>query len=378
MEIKRSIPISRQIADKLREDIFCTFRPGEELPGDNELSRQLDVSPLVVREAMSVLREEGLVERKVGSGTRVVVPRIGKHQVIAVLIDKDLTHPCFPMHFLPLFEHIRKTFAKAGMRAQLYTGSAEPNVFLEKISSSDLWIDLQTGRIAAVVSLLGYPEEKYLDYAAGHFIPWVYFGRTGNAPIKIRSDMEGILYALIGEFARQGKQRVGLLGWQGFWDTNLRNTERRQWFAEALRQNGMSTREEWIRMDLYPGLTGAGWSQIRTLWTAGVEKPDAVVFLDDLLFLDAMPALMRLGINIPDDLAIGVMTHRSKQLSLQVPAVIADICPLQLSKAVLSHVKAALERGIISPVEETISANILVFGENGAKKSHLEKTIQMH
>lgn len=364
MRVQRSIPLYRQIVEKLREDIFYRLRPGDELPGDNELSRTLKVSPLTVREAMSVLGEEGLLERCVGSGTRIAKPRIGRHQVIAVLIDKDLTHPRFPMHFLPIYEHIRRAFEKSGLRVQLYTGRLDPNDFPKKISSKNLLDDLKSERIAAVVNLVGYPEQKHLDDAAARHIPWIYFGRTGNAPIKITSDMEATLDALIEKFAAHGKSRAALIGWQGFWDTNLRDAERRSWFEAAVAKHGMSTRQEWIWMNLYPGLNGAGWSQFQTMWTSQSDKPDAIIFMDDLLFLDAIPALERIGRNIPHELEIGVCTFRAKQIAGHIPVVVAEVCPQSLSRTVLKQVIAVLESGEVIPSQQIIPADVKVYEED--------------
>lgn len=366
MKIKRSAPLYRQILENLRKDIFCEYRPGEELPGDNELVKRLGVSSLTVREAMSVLGEEGFLERRVGSGTRVCVPRVGVHQVVAVLMDKDMIHPQFPMHFLSIYEYLCRAFGKQGLRVQLYTGRLAPDEFPEKISSRELIQDLKGGRIAAVVNLVGYPEQQYLDYAAGRNIPWVYFGNTGKAPIKIRSNMQEMLDKMIGQLASRGKRKAALLSWQGFWDTRLRDSERRKWFEAAVARHGMCTREEWIRMDLYPGLSGAGWDQIRTLWTVECEKPDALFFLDDMLFLDALPALGRLGFRIPEDMEIGVFTHRARQLEQlapQVPLTIAEVCQEKLSNAACAQVMEALTTGIVQDAEFVFSAEIFQLNE---------------
>src|SRR6187431_2283190 len=48
-----------------------TFRPGSQLPTEAELCEMLGVSRTVVREALRVLEEEGLVARRHGVGTFV-------------------------------------------------------------------------------------------------------------------------------------------------------------------------------------------------------------------------------------------------------------------------------------------------------------------
>ena len=57
------------IADSLRRDIERgRFRPGDRLPSEADLTRQHSVSRTVVREAVALLRSDGLVEARKGAG----------------------------------------------------------------------------------------------------------------------------------------------------------------------------------------------------------------------------------------------------------------------------------------------------------------------
>src|ERR671923_619942 len=57
---------------ELRQAILGgTFRPGSQLPTEAELCEMLGVSRTVVREALRVLEEDGLVARRHGVGTFV-------------------------------------------------------------------------------------------------------------------------------------------------------------------------------------------------------------------------------------------------------------------------------------------------------------------
>ena len=67
------------IAEELRSDIGAgRFRPGDRLPSEAELTRQHSVSRTVVREAIALLRSDGLVEARKGSGVFVLEP--GEHR----------------------------------------------------------------------------------------------------------------------------------------------------------------------------------------------------------------------------------------------------------------------------------------------------------
>ncbi|CAA9462627.1 MAG: hypothetical protein AVDCRST_MAG02-2603 [uncultured Rubrobacteraceae bacterium] len=65
------------VADKIRRAIFLgTFVPGDKLPPERELAKQLGVSRMTVREAVRVLGTEGYLESRRGAsgGVRIVVP----------------------------------------------------------------------------------------------------------------------------------------------------------------------------------------------------------------------------------------------------------------------------------------------------------------
>lgn len=84
--------IYKNIAEQLRSRInSAEFRVGEALPAEKRLAQEFAVSRMTVRKAIEVLVEEGLVERRHGSGT--------------YLLQKDVQHES---HALNSFaEHMR-------------------------------------------------------------------------------------------------------------------------------------------------------------------------------------------------------------------------------------------------------------------------------
>lgn len=73
MATLRTTPRYRVLADQLRKAIYSGDIPlGSQLPPELDLCRDHSVSRHTVREAMRVLREEGLIERRRGSGTVVI------------------------------------------------------------------------------------------------------------------------------------------------------------------------------------------------------------------------------------------------------------------------------------------------------------------
>jgi DNA-binding GntR family transcriptional regulator len=66
------IPPWQQLADLLRERIESgALAPGDRLPSIVSLAQEYDLAPVTVRKAITRLRDEGLIESRVGWGTFV-------------------------------------------------------------------------------------------------------------------------------------------------------------------------------------------------------------------------------------------------------------------------------------------------------------------
>jgi DNA-binding GntR family transcriptional regulator len=91
------IPLYFQIAENLKQAIEDgTLKPGERLDNELDLTERLGVSRPTVRQAVQRLVEQGLVVRRRGLGTVVVVPRILRSVALTSLYDDlsaDRRHP---------------------------------------------------------------------------------------------------------------------------------------------------------------------------------------------------------------------------------------------------------------------------------------------
>lgn len=67
--IARDTSLASRISSDLRRELSeGAFRPGDRLPSESALTRQYSVSRTVVREAIAILRADGLVEARKGAG----------------------------------------------------------------------------------------------------------------------------------------------------------------------------------------------------------------------------------------------------------------------------------------------------------------------
>ncbi len=87
MELDKTsfIPLYYQLADLLREGISDgTLSPGMAFPSEFDLIQEYGISRGTVREALRLLEQEGLIERRKGVGTFVSAPKI-EHETDRVM-----------------------------------------------------------------------------------------------------------------------------------------------------------------------------------------------------------------------------------------------------------------------------------------------------
>ena len=95
----------------------------------------------------------------------------------------------------------------------------------------------------------------------------------------------------------------------------------------------MTPNPRWVRTSLKPLEAGAGWSDFREIWAAGNEKPDSVIFGDDVLFQDALQAIQAAGVRIPDELEVVVMANKGIPLPQPFPYTRMDCDPAEVAAA---------------------------------------------
>ncbi|KJF69114.1 FadR/GntR family transcriptional regulator [Rhizobium nepotum] len=75
----KQVSLAAKISSALRRDLSeGVFRPGDRLPSESALTREYSVSRTVVREAIAILRADGLVEARKGAGVFAIETKPAK------------------------------------------------------------------------------------------------------------------------------------------------------------------------------------------------------------------------------------------------------------------------------------------------------------
>lgn len=79
LSLESDIPLYSQLVNIIKRNITAgTLVPGDLIPSESELCKTFDISRSTVRQAVSMLEDEGLVIRKQGRGTYVAEPKMSR------------------------------------------------------------------------------------------------------------------------------------------------------------------------------------------------------------------------------------------------------------------------------------------------------------
>lgn len=309
-------PLHRKIYGLLRREIITKMKAGDLLESQNELARRFGVSFPTVREALSILAEDGVIERRRGSGTIVLDPHANQH--VAILSELDITHPRAGYHFRRLAQQLRQWFDDRDFRVRLYIGRIEPGTNDNAVwddpargsSSPEFIEELEGGRIRAVISVAGISKllQRRLQDAG---IPVV--GNDSWLPCWVNTDLRDLVHLGIDHLLAMGRRKLAFLSWG---DPKI--------ILDAMRERDLQLNVQWLRTDLPPDSPGAGWEQFREIWSSpGDDKPDGLLVTDDVLFGDALHAIIDSHVRVPEEMAI--VTHMSGGAGFWAPFPVAQL-----------------------------------------------------
>lgn len=297
------IALHEQIARSLREQLLTQYTSGDRFPSQNELAARFAVSPNTTREAVALLVQEGLLERRFGSGTYVTERR--PETCIAIVTELDITHPDLSPFWPDLIQALRQRFAGHGWMTRLYVGHAPP--FGEEppaITSLEFKHDLAANRIAGI-ALVSASTRLLTNVLAGRSIPCVDCGHPGGVPVI---DYHELVRRGVDALAERGCRRVACLALTAGTATSTLL----DFAAAEVRRAGLQTEAGWMRGASFghaPEL--APLTVFRQLWHCRPEPPDGLLVLDDMLYRAIAPMLLYNRLHLPANLVL--VSHRNRR-----------------------------------------------------------------
>lgn len=291
-----------QVADVLRGEIADgVFRDGQALMTEEELRLRFGVSRQTVRQAIALLEDDGLVDRRRGSGTYVRHgPRRSQGTIRVGVVTTYITDYIFPS----IVQGIESVLNENGVVMNLsatYNDSRTERSILERMM--DGWVDgliiegTRTAHPAENADLYRRLTERNIPILFMNS----YYPEMAKIPHVVMDDRAGGQQA-VREALDRGYRRPACI----FKTDDRQGQERLNGFLEEVRSRGMEIPPERMltfgteqRMTLMD--TESGKAFVRMLLGGGA---DCVVCYNDAFAVTLATRLRQEGMKLPDELGL--------------------------------------------------------------------------
>ena len=290
-------PLYTQLSERLKSELR-DFPIGDKFYADRELVRKYSVSPHVVRQALSLLVEDGYIERLVSKGTYV-----RKHEREPLPTDTRRIAIFFPIA-AKAFPHIgavmgiTEVLEDEGYTAEIHdnfkSNKSMEALIVDRLRQVDgiIWISPISDEIFEM------PESLRISVGRLVFLN-IYIHEPGFTCVN--RDDASATFGMTSHLIQQGRKKIAFIG--GPQDRRI-SRDRYEGYKRALTARGM---------DIPPSLTArhegspddiiGGYHTMETILERG-ETPDAVVCLTDHLAIGAVNCLTARGLSVPGDVAV--------------------------------------------------------------------------
>lgn len=290
-----------QLFEQLKESIENgVYRSGEKLPGENELAQSFNMSRQTVRQALSMLGQENLIERRQGSGTyvRENMPKRKRSWNVGV-IATYISEYIFPS----ILRGIEGELSDNGFFPIL--SATQSRVDNERKILEDFIEKQIDGLIVeGTKSALPNPNIPLYEKIKEMGIPVVFFNgyypALGDCVAVTTDDRQGGIDA-VSYLAAKGHSKIGAI----FKGDDMQGLERYAGYTQGLINNKLVLRDElviWFNSENRRTLFDGGHEEHKII--SALAPCTAVVCYNDEIAVKLVKAFVSGGINVPGDKAV--------------------------------------------------------------------------
>jgi len=348
----------RKIAGTLASRIRRGAYRGK-IPGERALADEFDVNFKTANRAVSLLVDDGLVERRRGEGSFVVNGRSAPRTRLALAFYKlgpDRPDPLYA----ELFASVNTGAKEAGCRVEL-TMPAVP----AKPPGERREEEIESARAAFVdetiagdpegILYCGNPDERVLGEleAAAPLLQVVAFGREGESYVR-RDPGDGTARAVRALHA-SGRRRIA---WVSYDHGYLEVKEKASGYRRALDELGLEWRREIFTQ--YPAKRNLADELL------GAEPADGVVCAESTIGPAVLAGLAERGAAVPGDVALWSFDNGMASQYTVPPMSGIRVFDAELGVRAVRTLVAMIEGRVKAPVRETLPALLYERESSGA------------
>ena len=339
------------------------------MPTEMELARIHQISRNTVRQAMSTLVHEGLLERVRGRGTFVcqlpkvepITPGSEKRIGVVLMYATDQLN-------MELLTGINQAAKSRGYQINFTYSEESPSQQLTDIAR------LQADRVAGFII---FPVSNEADNAAiaqlqADNLPFVLVDRylTNRVTDYVGADNYVGGYRATEHLLILGHSRIGFVGANYLETTSVR--DRWQGYRAALLDHGLPYDETLILS--YPPSSETSPPDVYTPFLARCDRPSAIFVSTDLQAPLLFKAANRAGFRIPEDLAVVSFDDLSFAVHLTPPLTTVAQSRVDIGLRA-THLLINRIEGQIDPPKQIVLPTTLVIRDSCGTRKHIEQLV---
>ena len=300
--------VARMVADRLRGRILARFAPGQRLPTERTLARELHRCRSTVRKALAILEREGLLRRVQGSGT-YVTDRLARSTGTTGLVFIEYSTVLLDYAFArEAYRGILKGTEGTERYVHLLMGVGEAPAITEQITNR---FDLKG--IDSLVCLEVFAPRVFETLARRLPVVSVDFACSVPGVSSCALDHRHNLEIAVEHLWTFGHRRIGLAGVVDTQSVDPARSGRYRGYIDAMRKRSLPLDDEWVKT---AGNAPRALSLMRH-WQATPpnSRPTAIICTDAPWLLAS--AAVELGVNVPAELSLLSLGKPDSWLSLR-------------------------------------------------------------
>ena len=298
------MPMKYQLlADRLREELIRNSgQTGWKLPTEQELARQYHLSRQTVRHALALLKEEGLIQRRQGSGSYAtgLLPGAAPRQI--AVVTSFLDDYIFP----GILHDASDAFSQQGYSTAVYATenqvSAEREILLRLLEEPVSGLLVEGSKTA-----LPTPNADLYQRLRRAETPMVFlhgaYAELDRIPC-VADDNYGGGYQLARHLTARGHREIAGI----FKSDDVQGPQRYHGAVSALRDTGLSIRDSRFAWYDTEGrrrlLEEKEDALLRDFLEKRLEGATAVICYNDEIAFHLIQALLAAGLRVPEDVAV--------------------------------------------------------------------------
>lgn len=364
IDLTNPSPLYRQIADDIRSQISSSvLKVGDPIGSHQELVRKYNVSLITVKKALTNLINEGLLFSRVGKGTYVAhksaVVDLSKNKTVGFVL-RDLDSPFFSR----ILSSVEKKLSEKDFNLML---SSTADRSEKEESQINHFLNLGvTGLIIASMSHVYYASPVIHKLHEDNF-PYVIVSYIADENINyVGTDHEEGGYIATKHLIKLGYKKIGYINGE---EGNILGEVRKAGYMRALQQYGIPLSES----STFQLRLSGEWFNYQSGYEIGEqflnlqEKPEAFFIYNDLAALGFEKAILNLGLNVPDDVAI-VGFDDIKQGRVAPVALTTIHQPIEDIGALAVEMITKMMEGQIVQPRQILKPELVIRESCGAKK----------